>query len=101
MIRWIRVWSRRSRREMRRAARATSPSRTAFATSCWRKESFSKTRRAARDGDENSAQCPVPRAQSLRDVHDLLGTGHWARGTMISYLQGTVKTLEANRATVL
>src|SRR3989442_15763598 len=81
-------------RAMLRGARATSRSPIASATSCCQRGSFSKTRQAghAGGGDKcqvRSAQCPV----------HVLGTGH--RALMIGYLQGTLKTLEASRATIV
>src|SRR4029077_16382856 len=77
-IRSTRVWKRRSKREMRHGTRATSQNRIASATSCWRRGSFWKTRRAAPAGGENRSRVP-----------------------MISYLHGTVKALEAGRLTLL
>src|SRR5207249_3826807 len=59
---------------MRRGGRATSPNRTAFVTSCSRAESFWKIRRAERGGEKSK---------------------------LIGYLQGTLKHLDANSATVV
>src|SRR5207302_7939519 len=77
---------------MLRGARATSRSPIASATSCCQRGSFSKTRPAGRAGGGDSSPLTVGRWPPRR-------TANGERPTMIGYLQGTLKTLEASRAT--
>src|SRR6266571_3174474 len=69
-----------SMRATRRDARATSRNPIASAICCSHAASFSRTRRREHDGGENSA----------------LSTQ-----TMIGYLQGTLKQLDATRALIV
>src|SRR5437016_12667907 len=79
---------------MLRGARATSRSPIASATSCCQRGSFSKTRPAGRAGGGDSSPLTVGRWPPRR-------TANGERPTMIGYLQGTLKTLEASRATIV
>src|SRR5512146_2180002 len=98
------------------AAAATSGNPTAFATNCWRRESSSRTRPAARDGggsNDGLFDCSIvrlfdfeyavespPRKSNIRTFEHSNNVPQ-SSNLMIGYLQGTLRSLDTERAVVM